>query len=104
MMIGGQTNCILITKTKNRNCTAPKSARRKKWKAILAAGSGDSLYYQTSKLSHFLDNSLKDGGKVVNLARRPTALYPQEDRWYSFLLEDETAPGSRSAVARIKSI
>jgi hypothetical protein len=38
----------------------------------------------------FLDNLLRDGGEVVSLTRRPAALYPQEDFWYSFLLETES--------------
>jgi hypothetical protein len=41
---------------------------------------------------HFLDNRLTDGGEVVSLIRR-SQLYPQEDAWYSFLLEAESTPG-----------
>jgi hypothetical protein len=33
-----------------------------------------------------LDNRLTDGGEVVNLTRQPP-FTPQEDSWYSFLLE-----------------
>jgi hypothetical protein len=40
-----------------------------------------------SRLSHYLDNRLTDGGEVVSL-------YPQEDSWYSFSLEAESTPGS----------
>jgi hypothetical protein len=43
---------------------------------------------------HFLDNQLTDGSEVVSLTRRPTALYPQEDSWYSFLSEAESTLGS----------
>jgi hypothetical protein len=39
-----------------------------------------------------LDNRLTVGGKVVNLTRRPL-FTPQEDFWYSFLLEVESTPG-----------
>jgi hypothetical protein len=39
------------------------------------------------------DIRLTDGGKVVSLTRRQAALYPQEDSWYSFLLEAEPTPG-----------
>jgi hypothetical protein len=39
-----------------------------------------------------LDNRLADGGEVVSLTRRPH-LNPQEDTWYSFLLEAESTPG-----------
>jgi hypothetical protein len=31
---------------------------------------------------------------VINLTRRRAALYPQEDFWYSFLLEAESTPWS----------
>jgi hypothetical protein len=51
-----------------------------------------------SRLPHFLHNWLTDGGEVVSLTCQPAALYPQEDFWYSFLLEDHSAPG------RIRSI
>jgi hypothetical protein len=39
-----------------------------------------------------LDNRLTDGGKVVSLTR-PPPFAPQEDSWYSFLLEVESTPG-----------
>jgi hypothetical protein len=38
---------------------------------------------------HFLDDRLTDGGEVVSLTRRPS-FTPQEDSWYSFLLEAES--------------
>jgi hypothetical protein len=31
----------------------------------------------------FLGNRLTDDGEVVSLTRRPAALYPQVDSWYS---------------------
>jgi hypothetical protein len=40
------------------------------------------------ELSHFLDNRFTDGGKVVSPTRQPP-FTPQEDSWYSFLLEAE---------------
>jgi hypothetical protein len=40
---------------------------------------------ETSRLPHFLDNRLTDGGEVVSLTRRPP-FTPQEYSWYSFLL------------------
>jgi hypothetical protein len=46
-----------------------------------------------SRLPHFLENRLTDGGEVVSLTRRPP-FTPQEDFWYSFLLEAQTAPGT----------
>jgi hypothetical protein len=38
-----------------------------------------------------LDNLLTDDDKVVSLTRRPP-FNPQEDSWYSFLLEAESTP------------
>jgi hypothetical protein len=39
-----------------------------------------------------LHSRLTDGGKVVSLTRHPPFI-PQEDSWYSFLLEAESTPG-----------
>jgi hypothetical protein len=41
----------------------------------------------------FSDIRLIDGGKVVK-SYAPAAFYPQEDSWYSFLLDAETNPRS----------
>jgi hypothetical protein len=49
-----------------------------------------------SRIPHFLDNRLTDGGEIVSLTRRPN-LYPIEDSWYSFLLEAESR-----AIVRLK--
>jgi hypothetical protein len=49
-----------------------------------------------------LDDRLADGGKFVSLTRRPPFI-PNEDSWYSFLLEAESNPGY-SAAGRIRSI
>jgi hypothetical protein len=49
---------------------------------------------ETSRLPHFLDNLLTDGGEIVSLTRITTALRSEEDSWYSFLLEAESTPGS----------
>jgi hypothetical protein len=46
-----------------------------------------------SRLPHFLDNLLTDAGEVVSPTCRLAALYPQEDSWYSFLLETESTLG-----------
>jgi hypothetical protein len=51
-----------------------------------------SYGYETSRLPHFLDNRLIDCCKVVSLTCRPP-FTPQEDSWYSFLLEAESTPG-----------
>jgi hypothetical protein len=48
---------------------------------------------ETSRLPHFIDNRLTDGGEIVSLTRRPP-FTPQKDFWYSFLLEAELTPGS----------
>jgi hypothetical protein len=65
----------------------------KKGKAIPVTGREGPYCCEKSRLPHFLDNRLTDGGKVVSLTRRQAALYSQEDSWYSFLLEAESTPG-----------
>jgi hypothetical protein len=45
-----------------------------------------------SRLPHFLENRLTVGGEFVSLTQWPP-FTPQEDSWYSFLLEDESTPG-----------
>jgi hypothetical protein len=45
-----------------------------------------------SRLPHFLDNRLTDGGEVINLTRLPPALNPEEVLWYSFVLVAESTP------------
>jgi hypothetical protein len=64
----------------------------KKGKAIPVAGRGGPQGSERPRLSHFLDNRLTDGGEVVSLTRHPHFI-PQEDSWYSFLLEAESTPG-----------
>jgi hypothetical protein len=64
---------------------------KKKGKAILVTGREGPWGCETIKLQHFLDNRLTDGGEVVGLTRR-FSFTPQEDSWYSFLLEAETTP------------
>jgi hypothetical protein len=61
-------------------------------KAIPVTGRESPLGCDKSKLPHFLDNRLTDGGEAVSLTRRPP-FTPQEDPWYSFLLEAESTPG-----------
>jgi hypothetical protein len=53
---------------------------------------GGKLGCETSRLPHFLDNRLRDGGEIISLTRRPP-FTPQEDPWYSFLLEAEPTLG-----------
>jgi hypothetical protein len=62
-------------------------------KAIPVTGPGGTYCYGTSRFLHSLDNRLTDGGEFVSFTRQPAALYPQEDSWYSFLLEAESTPG-----------
>jgi hypothetical protein len=63
-----------------------------KGKKVKLRGCGRPYVCETSKLPHFLHNRLTDGGGVVSLTRRPPII-PQEDYWYSFLLEAESTPG-----------
>jgi hypothetical protein len=63
-----------------------------KGKDIPVTGHGGPYGCETSRLPHYLDNRLTDGGTVVSLTHRPP-FTPQEDSWYSFLLETESTPG-----------
>jgi hypothetical protein len=56
-----------------------------------------------SRLPHFLDNWLTDGGEVVSLTHQlPFTL--QEESWYSFLLQAGSQPQGHSEVGRVRSI
>jgi hypothetical protein len=59
---------------------------------ILASGRGSPLCCETLRLPHFLDSRLTDDDEVVSLTRWPP-FTPQEDSWYSFLLEVESTLG-----------
>jgi hypothetical protein len=65
---------------------------KKKAKAILVTGREGPYGCETSRFPEFLDSRLTDGGEVVSPTRRPP-FTPQEDSWYSFLLEAELTPG-----------
>jgi hypothetical protein len=65
---------------------------KKKGKAIPVTGRGGPYACERSRLPRFLDSRLTDGGEVRSLTRRPP-FTPQEDFWYSFLLEAESAQG-----------
>jgi hypothetical protein len=72
------------------------TGKKKKGKAIPVTGREGPQGCETSRLSQFLDNRLAACGKVVSLTRRPPFTpppSPQEDSWYSFLLEAESTPG-----------
>jgi hypothetical protein len=47
-----------------------------KSKTLLVKGRGGPEGCETSRLPHFLDNRLTDGGEVISLTRRQAALYP----------------------------
>jgi hypothetical protein len=61
-------------------------------KAIPVTGRGGHRVVETSRLPHFLHNRLTDGVEAVSLTHRPLH-YPQENSWYSFLLEAESTTG-----------
>jgi hypothetical protein len=60
---------------------------------VSVTGRGGPWGSETSRTPHFLDSRLTDGSEDVSLTRR-SAFTPQEDSWYSFLLEAESTPGS----------
>jgi hypothetical protein len=62
-----------------------------KCKDIPVTGREGPCGCETWGLPYFLDNRLTDGGELSVL--RTAALYPQEDSWYSFLLQAESTPG-----------
>jgi hypothetical protein len=59
--------------------------------AILLTGHGGPQHCERSRLPHFLDNCLTDGGEDVSLMHWLPST-PQEDSWYSFLLEAKSTP------------
>jgi hypothetical protein len=56
-------------------------------KAIAVIGRRGSQVCETSRVPYFLDSQLTDSDKDVSRTWPPAELYPQEDSWYSFLLE-----------------
>jgi hypothetical protein len=62
--------------------------------SLPVTGRGYPDGFETSRFPYFLHNRLTHGGEAASLKRQPTALYPQEDSWYSFLSEAESTPGS----------
>jgi hypothetical protein len=60
--------------------------------AIHKTGRGCPSGCEPLGLQHFLDDLLIDGGEVISLIHRPP-FAPQEDSWYSFLLEAESTLG-----------
>jgi hypothetical protein len=51
-----------------------------KGKAIHVTGRGGPYGCETSRLPHFLDNRLTDGGEISLMRWPPFA--PQDDSWY----------------------
>jgi hypothetical protein len=49
--------------------------------------------YETSRMSHFVDNRLTNGVEVVSLTFLSATLYPEVNVWYLFLLEAESTTG-----------
>jgi hypothetical protein len=64
----------------------------KKGKAIPVTGRGGLKGCETSRLPDLLDNQITGGSGVVSLMRQQP-FTPQEDSWYTFLLEAESTPG-----------
>jgi hypothetical protein len=75
-----------------RRSNLSRPARNEKGKALPVTGLGDPWGCERSRLPHFLDNRHTDVGKAVSLMYRPP-FTPQEDSWYSFLLEAESTLG-----------
>jgi hypothetical protein len=69
-------------------------------KAVPVTGRGGPLGCERSRLSHFPDNPLTDGDEVTSLTRR-SPFTPQEDSWYSVLLEAESTP---RAIVRMDGV
>jgi hypothetical protein len=66
-----------------------------KGKAIPVSGRGGPESLGTSRLAYLLGIGGRDSGEVDSLTCRPPALCPQEDSWFSFLLEIESIPGPK---------
>jgi hypothetical protein len=62
-----------------------------KSRAIPITDRGGLYGFETSRIPHVLDNRLTGDGEGVKHTRRPP-FTPQEDCWYSFLLESESTP------------
>jgi hypothetical protein len=67
----------------------------KEWRSdnvVLLKNHGDPLVCETPKFTQFIDNQLREGGKIISLTRRQAAHRLQEYSRYSFLLEAESNP------------
>jgi hypothetical protein len=72
-------------------CEGYLHSNKVKSKATPVTSHGGPYGCEMSRLPHFLDSRLTDGGEI-SLTRRPP-FTPQEDSWYSFLLEAESTLG-----------
>jgi hypothetical protein len=64
----------------------------KKSKTIPVTVRGGPYDCEISMLSHVLDRRLTDVVELISFTRR-LPFTPQEDSWYSFLLQEESTPG-----------
>jgi hypothetical protein len=76
---------------------------KKEIKAIHVRGRGGPEGCEMSRLPHFLDNRLTDGGEVVSLTRRPH-LYPPRKIPGTRFFKRLSRPQGHSAAGRIRSI
>jgi hypothetical protein len=67
-LIGNRTRELPACSVVPQQTTLPSAP---KGKAIPVAGHGGPPGFETSRISHFLDNRHTDGGKAVSLMRRP---------------------------------
>jgi hypothetical protein len=70
-----------------------------KEKAIAVTGRGDPYGCETSRLPHFLDNRLTNGGEVVSRTRRAAALFPPG----RFLVLDPGAIVQLEGLSKLKN-
>jgi hypothetical protein len=61
-------------------------------KAVPVTGREGPDGCEMSRIPHFVDSRLTHGGEFVSLTQRPP-FTPQDDSWYSFLLEAESTSG-----------
>jgi hypothetical protein len=66
--------------------------KKKEAKSITVTDRDGPWIYMSSSFSHFLENRLTDGGKLVSLTHRPP-FTPQEDSLHSFLLQAKSTLG-----------
>jgi hypothetical protein len=83
---------IKSNKTVRKLSTTIINRVKKKGKFVPVTGHEGPQGCERSRLPHLLDSRLIDGGKVVSLMGQPP-FRPQEDSWYSFLLEAVFTPG-----------